>query len=44
MNYCSQIFRTDNDIVYNLIEDEIDKQLLVLAMTKLNRREKEIVT
>lgn len=40
----SDILGTDNDIVYNLIEDEIDKRLLVLAMTKLNRREKEIVT
>lgn len=40
----SDILGTENDIVYNLIEDEIDKQLLVLAMTKLNRREKEIVT
>jgi RNA polymerase sporulation-specific sigma factor len=40
----SDILGTENDIVYNLIEDEIDKQLLVLAMTKLNQREKEIVT
>ena len=40
----SDILGTDNDIVYNLIEDEIDKQLLVLAMKKLNDREKEIVS
>lgn len=39
----SDILGTDNDSVYNLIEDEVDKQLLFVAMKKLNRREKEIV-
>ncbi len=39
----SDILGTDNDIVYNLIEDEVDKQLLVVAMAKLSSREKEIV-
>ncbi|OPJ59093.1 RNA polymerase sporulation sigma factor SigE [Clostridium oryzae] len=39
----SDILGTDNDIVYNYIEDEIDKHLLILAMKKLNDREKEIV-
>lgn len=39
----SDILGTENDAVYNLIEDEVDKQLLVVAMKKLNRREKEIV-
>ncbi|MGO5065901.1 RNA polymerase sporulation sigma factor SigE [Clostridium sp. LCP25S3_F8] len=39
----SDILGTDNDEVYNLIEDEVDKQLLLLAMEKLNEREKEIV-
>lgn len=39
----SDILGTDNDSVYNLIEDEIDKQLLILAMKKLSSREKEIV-
>lgn len=39
----SDILGTDNDIVYNFIEDEVDKQLLVLAMEKLSDREKEIV-
>jgi len=39
----SDILGTDNDEVYNLIEDEVDKQLLLLAMKKLNEREKEIV-
>lgn len=39
----SDILGTDNDAVYNLIEDEVDKQLLILAMKKLSIREKEIV-
>ncbi|MGL5151842.1 MAG: RNA polymerase sporulation sigma factor SigE [Clostridium sp.] len=39
----SDILGTDNDIVYNLIEDEVDKQLLLTALMGLNDREKEIV-
>lgn len=39
----SDILGTENDAVYNLIEDEVDKQLLFVAMKKLNNREKEIV-
>lgn len=39
----SDILGTENDIVYNLIEDEVDKQLLFLALKNLNDREKEIV-
>ncbi len=39
----SDILGTDNDIVYNLIEDEVDKQLLFIAMKKLSEREKEII-
>lgn len=39
----SDILGTDNDVVYNLIEDEVDKQLLLIAMDKLSCREKEIV-
>ena len=39
----SDILGTDNDTVYNLIEDEIDKQLLLIALKSLNDREKEIV-
>ncbi|WP_425514074.1 RNA polymerase sporulation sigma factor SigE [Clostridium simiarum] len=39
----SDILGTENDMVYNLIEDEVDRQLLFLAMEKLNEREKEIV-
>lgn len=39
----SDILGTDNDIVYSLIEDEVDKELLFLALKNLNDREKEIV-
>ena len=39
----SDILGTDNDVVYNIIEDDVDKQLLWLAMQRLNSREKEIV-
>lgn len=39
----SDILGTENDTVYNYIEDEIDKQLLCVALDKLNEREKEIV-
>ena len=39
----SDILGTENDTVYNLIEDEVDKQLLAMALKSLNEREKEIV-
>lgn len=39
----SDILGTENDTVYNLIEDEVDKQLLIMALKSLNEREKEIV-
>ncbi|MBP1888592.1 RNA polymerase sporulation-specific sigma factor [Clostridium moniliforme] len=39
----SDILGTENDEVYNLIEDEVDKQLLFIALKNLNEREKEIV-
>lgn len=39
----SDILGTDNDTVYNLIEDEVEKQLLLIALKSLNDREKEIV-
>ena len=39
----SDILGTETDTVYNLIEDEVDKQLLFLALKNLNDREKEIV-
>ncbi len=39
----SDILGTENDTVYNYIEDEIDRELLCVALDKLNEREKEIV-
>ena len=39
----SDILGTDNDEVYNLIEDQVDKELLLSAMEQLNDREKKIV-
>ena len=39
----SDILGTDNDEVYNLIEDQVDKELLLSAMEQLNDREKRIV-
>lgn len=39
----SDILGTDTDIVYNLIEDEVDKELLKIALKNLTSREKEIV-
>lgn len=39
----SDILGTDGDLVYSGIEDEVDKELLALAMRKLTPREKQIV-
>lgn len=39
----SDILGTDNDIIYRYLEDEIDKQLLTLALKKLSDREKRIM-
>ncbi|AAO35702.1 RNA polymerase sigma-E factor [Clostridium tetani E88] len=39
----SDILGTDTDIVYDYIEEEVDKELLLIAMDKLNNREKQIV-
>lgn len=39
----SDILGTDEDTVYNLIEDEVDKELLFMALKNLTAREKEIV-
>lgn len=39
----SDILGTDGDIIFKLIEDEVDKQLLNQAIGKLSRREKIIV-
>ena len=39
----SDILGTDPDVTSRNIEDEVDKQLLFLALKNLNEREKEIV-
>ncbi|MCI8277173.1 MAG: sigma-70 family RNA polymerase sigma factor, partial [Clostridia bacterium] len=39
----SDILGTDNDITSKGIEDEVDKKLLKIAITKLNKREKAIM-
>ncbi len=39
----SDILGTENDMVYNMIEGEVDKQLLLIALKSLSNREKEIV-
>lgn len=39
----SDILGTDNDIIYRYLEDEIDKQLLEIALKKLTDREKRIM-
>ena len=39
----SDILGTDADVIYRDIEDEVDRELLKLAMTKLNSREKRIM-
>jgi RNA polymerase sporulation-specific sigma factor len=39
----SDILGTENDLIYRDIEDEVDKQLLDIAMKKLSYREKRIM-
>lgn len=39
----SDILGTDNDIVYNHIEEEVNRNLLLYAMKKLSIREKQIM-
>jgi RNA polymerase sporulation-specific sigma factor len=39
----SDILGTDNDLIYHYIEDEVEKQLLNNAMSKLSCREKQIM-
>lgn len=39
----SDILGTDNDIVYNHIEEEVNRKLLVYALKKLSAREKQIM-
>ncbi|KRQ86577.1 RNA polymerase sigma-E factor precursor [Caloramator mitchellensis] len=39
----SDILGTENDLIYHFIEDEVEKQLLNHAMSRLSKREREIV-
>lgn len=39
----SDILGTENDLIYKLIEEEVDRELLSLAMEKLTVREKKIM-
>ena len=39
----SDILGTDNDIVYNHIEEEVNRNLLIYALKKLSNREKQIM-
>lgn len=39
----SDILGTEGDLVYKFIEDEVDKELLYIAMQKLSNREKKIM-
>lgn len=39
----SDILGTDNDIVYNHIEEEVNRKLLIYALKKLTSREKQIM-
>ncbi|MDI6602382.1 MAG: RNA polymerase sporulation sigma factor SigE [Thermoanaerobacteraceae bacterium] len=39
----SDILGTDNEIIYQYVENEVDKQLLKMAIQKLSKREKDII-
>ncbi|MFZ5965839.1 MAG: RNA polymerase sporulation sigma factor SigE [Bacillota bacterium] len=39
----SDILGTDNDLIYRFLEEEIDKELLGIALKKLTKREKKIM-
>jgi len=39
----SDILGTDNDEIYKIIEEEIDRDLLIMAIDSLNEREKQIM-
>ena len=39
----SDILGTENDLVYKFIEDEVEKELLCIAMNKLSKRERRIM-
>lgn len=39
----SDILGTENDLTYKSLEEEVDKKLLLLALQKLNKRERKIM-
>ena len=39
----SDVLGTDNDEIYKIIEEEIDRDLLLMALDRLNDREKQIM-
>lgn len=39
----SDILGTDNDLIFHYIEDEVDRELLTIAMNKLSNRERRIM-
>ena len=39
----SDVLGTENDEIYQIIEEEIDKNLLFMALDKLSDREKQIM-
>ncbi len=39
----SDILGTDNDLIYKFLEEEVDKELLEIALKKLSKREKKIM-
>lgn len=39
----SDILGTDNDLIYHYIEDEVEKQLLMNAINRLSKRERQIM-
>ncbi len=39
----SDILGTDNEVIYQYVESEVDKQLLKMAIQKLSKREKDII-
>lgn len=39
----SDVLGTDEDVIYKDIEDEVERKLLIKAVSKLNKREKIII-
>ena len=39
----SDVLGTENDEIYKIIEEEIDKDLLIMALDRLSEREKQIM-